>query len=165
MEKFVIGKVTKPKGLNGEVKVAVETDDVQNLLKVKTCFVGGKEYNIEKSYAASNGFFVKLSGINDVDAAETLRGAKFEIKREDASPLGEGEFYVADILGSSVVFENGKKVGKLVNVVNYGASDILVIRGLQKEWMLPDVEEVIIGFDDGVLTISEKKFKELAVCD
>ncbi len=165
MEKFVIGKVTKPKGLNGEVKVAAETDDLENLLKVKTCFVGGKEYQIENSYVGSNGFFVKLGGVNDVDAAEALRGLKFEIKREDASPLGEGEFYVADILGSTVVFESGKKVGKLTNVVNYGASDILVIRGLQKEYLVPDVEDVILDYNNGTLTISEKKFKELSVCD
>ncbi len=159
-----MGSVSKPKGLKGEVKVNVEGADIENLLNVKKCYVGGKEYNIEKSYNASNGFFVKLSEINTIDAAEKLRGAKFEIDRQDASPLEEGEFYVADLLGCEVFFENGEKLGNLTNVVNYGASDILVIRTRQKEYMAPNVNGLIVDFVNNKLTISKKVFSEVGVC-
>ena len=165
MEKFIIGVVTKPKGLKGEVKVNVNGADVENLLKVKKCYVAGLPYTIEKSYLGGNGFFVKLNGIDSVEQAEDLRGEKFEIDRTDASPLGDGEFYVADLIGKFVYFENGEKLGKLNNVVNYGASDILVIRTQQKEYMVPDVNGLIIDFDGEKLIISKTRFDEVGVCD
>ena len=165
MEKFIVGVVTKPKGLKGEVKVNVNGADVENLLKVKKCYVAGSPYTIEKSYLGGNGFFVKLSGIDNVEDAENLRGEQFEIDRADASPLSDGEFYVADLIGKFVYFENGEKLGKLNNVVNYGASDILVIRTQQKEYMVPDVNGLIIDFDGENLIISKSKFEEVSVCD
>jgi len=165
MEKFIIGVVTKPKGLKGEVKVNVNGADVENLLKVKKCYVAGLPYTIEKSYLGGNGFFVKLNGIDSVEQAENLRGEQFEIDRADASPLSDGEFYVADLIGKFVYFENGEKLGKLNNVVNYGASDILVIRTQQKEYMVPDVNGLIIDFDGENLIISKSKFEEVSVCD
>ena len=160
-----MGSVAKPKGLKGEIKVNVDGADIENLLKVKKCYVGGVEYKIEKSYNAGNGFFVKLAEINSIEDAEKLRGAKFEIDKADASPLEEGEFYVADIIGKFVYFENGEKLGKLNDVVNYGAGDILVIRTRQKEYMIPDVDGLIIDFDGEKLTINKKRFDEVAVCD
>ena len=64
-----------------------------------------------------------------------------------------------------VYFENGEKLGKLNNVVNYGASDILVIRTQKKEYMTPDINGLIIDFDGEKLIISKSKFEEVSVCD
>jgi 16S rRNA processing protein RimM len=61
--------------------------------------------------------------------------------------LKKGEYYWVDILGMAVETENGKKIGKIKEILPTGANDVYVVEGKRKEIFLPATEEVIQGID------------------
>ena len=66
-------------------------------------------------------------GVADRNAAEQLRGTALTVSRDALPPLGEGEFYHADLLGLPVVTDADAAVGTVCAVENFGATDIVEI--------------------------------------
>jgi len=83
--------------------------------------------------------------VDDVNAAMALKGKTVEILRADAH-MKDGEFFVQDILGFTVVDEDGRTVGKLVDAFETPASMLYVVRG-ESEHLIPAVREFILGID------------------
>ncbi|GAB2212407.1 hypothetical protein Droror1_Dr00020369 [Drosera rotundifolia] len=82
--------------------------------------VSGRIHSKHKSW------IVKFDGIDNVDQAKQLIGATLLVQEHDRPMLEEGEFYSADLIGMQVILkETGKLVGTVVDVHNYGASDLL----------------------------------------
>ena len=90
--------------------------------------------------------------MHDIDAAEALAGRKIWIDAADV-PLEAGEYLWADLVGCTVIEAAGGRVlGDVVAVEEYGAQDTLVVQtpddaNRPGEWMLPFVEDVIVGVD------------------
>jgi 16S rRNA processing protein RimM len=74
------------------------------------------------------GAVVRLSGVDDRTAAESLRGSLVEVDRSALPPLEDGEYYHADLIGLSCVDGDGREVGKVTAVENYGAGDLLEVQ-------------------------------------
>jgi 16S rRNA processing protein RimM len=132
-ERFVVGVVGQPFGLEGFVKVKPFSGDIENLLRLRelTLRVAGKErkLSIEESAAAPPAALLRFAGINTPEAAKTLGGAELLVEREQASPLTDGEFYVEDLKGLALVSaENGETLGHISAVVEGGGGDLLEIR-------------------------------------
>jgi 16S rRNA processing protein RimM len=68
---------------------------------------------------------IRISGIDDADAAETLVGAQMTIARDDA-PLGAGEYFDEDLVGCRIVDETGLERGVVADVLHYPNGDFLV---------------------------------------
>jgi len=81
-------------------------------------------------------------------AAEALRGSLVEIDRSALPPLEEGEYYHADLVGLLCVDREGREVGKVVGVENYGASDLLEIEK-------PDGKRALIPFKPGIADLED----------
>lgn len=161
LEKFEMGAVVKPKGLDGTIKCTYECSDFASLKKVTKLFVGGVEHNVVRSYGANGFAFFKLDDVNSIEEAESLRGQKIEILRSEAEELGEGESYVADMIGAKVVDDLGKEIGVLVDIANYGASDILVLNSAGGELLVPIIPNLIVEFDGKVITLNNEILKGL----
>lgn len=73
--KVVIGRVARPRGIAGEVKIEPLTDDPRRFLSLKNVYVGGVLRKVVKAQVTPAGVFVALEGVGDRNAAETLRGA------------------------------------------------------------------------------------------
>lgn len=163
-DKLNVATVLKPQGIRGEIKVKVYLDDAEDLKGFKTLFVGGEEYAVLSVRASGEFAYLALKGVADRNAAELLRGKEVEALREDCPELPDGTYYIADLLGCSVVYENGDGVGKVVSVTP-ARTDIYTLQTPGGEVSFAAAEGVIADVDvqKKVITVNKKRFKEVSV--
>ncbi|MDR5710211.1 MAG: ribosome maturation factor RimM [Armatimonadota bacterium] len=146
MRKLRIGTITRPHGLRGEVRVLPDTDLPDRFQALRRVLVAGSEgevpYEVESVRPHGRFFLVKLRGVESREAAEALRDGELCIPEEEASPLPEGTYYVADILGLEVRTTEGEVLGRVREVLRTGANDVYVVAG-EREILLPAIEDVI----------------------
>lgn len=131
MEKFLeTGKIVAAMGLKGEVKVEPWCDSPRDICGLKRLFFskGKTELEVERARVSKNMAVIKLRGIDDVDAAQGLRGRVLYVDRDDLS-LPEGSYFVADLIGMKVAdFVTGEVYGVITNVTETGANDVYHIK-------------------------------------
>ena len=163
---LTIAAIVKPQGIRGEVKVLAMTDEPSDLNSFDRVYVGGNAYKILKVRpAGGNCAFITLSGIADRNAAETLRGLEINVMRSDAPALPEDTFYIADVIGCTVVDENGKVYGE-VESITPARTDIYELRTPDgKTLTFPAVERLISDIDTVArrVTVSASKMAEVAL--
>ena len=140
-----VGKVTRAHGIMGEVQVQPWADSPEFLCRFKTLYVDKTHWPIQVELARvhKNMVILKFHGITDVPGALSMRNAILYIDRADA-PLPEGQFYLADLYGLEVRdARTGEVLGKLEDVLTLPANNVYVVRGGEREWMIPAVPEFI----------------------
>lgn len=153
MDKYLeLGQIVNVKGLKGEVKANVFTDDKTKFEKFKSVFLKKKdsiqEYEIEKIGYQKNQIIIKFKNIDNIDDAEKLRNSYILVDRKNLDPLPEGVYYIADLIGLDVYTEDGDFIGRVDDIYNTGSNDIYVIKnddGTQK--VLPGIKDVIKKID------------------
>lgn len=105
-------------GLAGEVKLKVFADD----LGAYASFNDGA-----LTMVSLRGTIARFAEVRDRTAAEALRGTELSVPRDLLPPLGEGEYYHADLIGLPVVTDAEEPVGRVVAVENFGAGDVIEI--------------------------------------
>ncbi len=126
-----IGRILKPQGINGEVKVEPLTDEPNRFFDFKTLTVGARVYKVKSVRVLGGYAYVKFDGVNDRNGAESLRNAFITIERAAAAPLDAGEFYIADLIGAALSVRRAdgeEKIGKITRVENFGAADVVSVR-------------------------------------
>lgn len=164
MTAIEIGRVIKPHGLAGEVKVRLHWEESDALDNVEAVIVrregrADAEITIESLRGSSNGLLLKLAGHDDRDAAEELRGAALLVAREALGSLEPGEFFLCDLVGAEVLGPDGA-VGRVVEVRSHPTADAIVVRledGRLAEQVLgePWLESVDVENQRVVLTTLE----------
>jgi 16S rRNA processing protein RimM len=125
----VLAAVVGAHGVAGEVKLKVFADD----LSAFTVFNDGA-----LTLTSLRGAIARFAEVRDRTAAEVLRGTQLSVPRDALPPLAEGEYYHADLLELRVVTEAGDEVGRVVEVENFGAGDVIEIeRNGGKRFMAP----------------------------
>ncbi len=114
--------VTGAHGVTGEVRLKVFADD----LSAHRSFNGGA-LTLRAVRDGANGTIARFAEVTDRTAAEALRGTELTVPRDALPPLGDGEYYHADLIGLAVVSSAGDTIGAVVSVDNFGASDVLEI--------------------------------------
>ena len=149
--RFRIGVITATHGLRGEVKVFPTTEDPGRYKKLeKTIAVGGAGETVlfvEQARFFRQYVIVKFKGIDRIEEAEPLVRRELYVTREDAIPLEEGEYYVADLIGLTVVTEDGEKLGILEDVLRTGANDVYVVSDGKREILIPVIPQCILNVD------------------
>lgn len=152
------GKIVATHGLRGEVKVLPWCDGPEALLPFGTLYLdGGKTpLSVEKSRTAKGTVLMKFRGYDSPEAAQPLRGRVLYLDREDDS-LEEGQYYIQDLLGLSVVdADTGAVYGALSDVTETGANDVYHIAFPDgKTRLIPAIPQVIreIDIDGGRMAI------------
>ena len=147
-KKLEVGQIVNTHGIKGEIKVVPFTDDISRFDKLKKVYVKTKKesklYQIEGVRYHKNMVLLKLQGIDNPEQAELLKNSFLEIDREDAVPLKEGTYFIADLIGLEVYTDEGKLLGKVDDIYNTGANDIYVVKDeLGKTILLPGIKDVI----------------------
>ena len=106
------------------------------------------------------GAVARFAEVTDRNAAEALRGTTLTVPRDSLPPLGDGEYYHADLLGLPAVCTDGEALGTCVAVENYGAGDVIEIERPPvdgkpgKRFMVPMRAEAVPEWDDARLVIN-----------
>ena len=140
-----VGKVTNVHGLMGEVRVQPWADSPDFLCKFKTLYVDKTHWpiEVERARVHKNMVIIKFRGVTDVPSALAMRNAILYIDRDDAH-LPEGSFFLADIYGLEVRdAQSGEVLGKIADVLTLPANNVYVVRGGEREIMIPAVPQFI----------------------
>jgi 16S rRNA processing protein RimM len=147
---LAVGRVLRPHGVRGELRVEVLTDYPERLAEVKTLYLGAtfRPYELVAARLHKQFVLLKLRDCDDRDAADALRGVALYVAIEDAIPLEDGEVYEHQLEGVHVVTEDGTPLGEIVEVLSApGANDVLVIHGARGELLVPVIEDVLLALD------------------
>lgn len=145
------GRIVNTHGVSGELKIEVWLDSPELLKGFRRLYLNGEEKKLLSARVHKQFVIARLEGVDDLNAAMALKGRTVEILRADAH-LKDGEFFVQDILGFTVMDEEGREVGKLVDAEETPASMLYVVRG-EREHLIPAVKEFILGIDAATETI------------
>jgi 16S rRNA processing protein RimM len=144
---LAVGRVIKPHGVNGEVRVEPMTDQPERFGWLESVFVGEhKPRRVGVISARRHGNFVllKLDGYPTRTEAELLRNELLQVPEDEAIPLEEGEYFLHQLLGLEVVTESGRHLGHLTNVLETGANNVFIIDGPGGELLVPDIPDVVL---------------------
>ena len=148
------GRIVNTHGVRGEVKIESWLDSPQFLKSFKRLYTAaGQELRVVSARVHKGFVIARLEGVDDVNAAMTLKNKTVSVRREDAR-LPKGAFFLQDILGARVVDEDGREIGILEDVLETPASNIYVVKG-ESEHLIPAVPEFIknTDADAGVVTV------------
>jgi len=140
-----VGKVTSTHGVMGEVRVQPWADSPEFLCQFKTLYVDQAHWpiKVERARVHKNMVILKFEGIIDVPSALSMRNAVLYIDRADAK-LPKGSFFLADLMGLEVRdAQSGKVLGKIADIMNLPANNVYVVRGGERELLIPAVPQFI----------------------
>ena len=158
---LVCGKIVNTHGLRGEVKALYYTDGPEFFNKVnKLHLSSGRVFGLCGWRVSKGAVLLRLDGIDTVEKAEALVGETLSVARTDLPPLPQGRYYIADILGMQVVTDEGRELGRVVDVFKTGSNDVYTVRG-EKEYLIPVIDEVVLSTDLDTRLITIKPLKGL----
>ncbi len=147
---LAVGRVLRPHGIRGELRVEILTDYPEHLAEVPCLYVGESHtpYPLRGFRFHKGAMLVRLEGCDDRNAAEALRGDYLYVALEDAVPLEEGEYYLFQLEGMEVFTEEGDRLGEIVEVIALpGANEVYVVHGPRGERLIPATREVVQALD------------------
>jgi 16S rRNA processing protein RimM len=161
---LLIGVIVGPFGVRGQLKLKGTTDRPDHIARHVRTLVLSDQRN-QRSEAALRRlaehkpglFILELQGVTTRDAAEELRGSEVYIRAADAAPLAEDEYFLHDLVGLTVATVDGQTVGKVREVLETGAGEVLVItREGQPDALVPMVRDFVAAVDiaGGTITIT-----------
>ncbi len=156
---FQVGIYTNTHGIRGEIKVFPTTDDPKRFKKLKQVIMrtpkGDQIYAIEQVRFAKQMVLLKFKDVDNINDIERFKGSGLFVPREDAVPLGKDEYFIADLIGITVSTEEGRVLGQLQEVLQTGANDVYVIRGEEREWLLPAIADCVqeVNIEAGTMTV------------
>ena len=136
------GEIVTTHGVKGEVKVLPWLDSPEDLCDFDRCRIGEKEYTIEQCRVQKTCNLLKLSGVDTMEAAQSMRGNVIELYREDI----DEEVIFADELKGMDVYCGEEKIGKIKDVLTYPGNSVYVVKGTY-EYMIPAVKQFILSTD------------------
>lgn len=143
-----LGRVSGLFGVRGWIKVFSHARPRESIVDFQRWFLRGRdgrweEMQVLEGRRQGNGVVAHLEGVDDRDAAAGLVKRDIAVPRQDMPPAEEGEYYWLDLIGLKVVTVDGVDLGEVVELVETGANDVLVVRG-DRERLLPFVQEQFI---------------------
>jgi 16S rRNA processing protein RimM len=141
-------------GVTGEVRLKLFGEGVESLQRFRA--FNDSALTLSKLRDDGKGGAVaRFAEVTDRNAAEALRGTLLTVPRSALPPLGEGEYYHADLLGLPAVSTDGTDLGEVIAVENYGAGDVLEIkRPTGKRFMVPMRIEAVPEWDAARVVIA-----------
>ena len=166
---FQVGEVLRPQGIRGEAKVRSFASDAENFRRWKTLYVrSGDEYRgLKVTFSrVRDGFvYLTLEGCGNPEDVEKYRGQGLYVSREDAGEPEEGQVYISDLIGCSLVSETGEVLGRVTDVLQYGPVDTYVFETPRGQMMAPALKSVFPETDvkGRVLSVLRERLNEVAV--
>ena len=153
MELVTIGRIIKPRGIKGELKVYPYTENycMEHYCSLPFLWIGNskkkpKKYKVIQARIFQKYFLFIFEGISNPDEALLLIKKLIFIPIEQRVKLKEGEIFIADLVGNEVFLENGQKLGIVVNFFHNGANGVCEVKRLdkkKKKILFPTTQQVL----------------------
>jgi 16S rRNA processing protein RimM len=144
---LAVGKVRRPHGVSGDVLVEIYTDFPERLLPKALVYAGENHLplTISRQRSHNDGVLLAFDGFSTPEQVGRFRNQILYIKSTQAEELPEGEFYFHQLLGLSVLDENGETLGEVTEILETGANEVYVVTNdAGHELLLPAIAEVIL---------------------
>ncbi|MEN2494206.1 MAG: Ribosome maturation factor RimM [Hyphomicrobiaceae bacterium hypho_1] len=147
----LLGHISSPHGIKGEVVIKTYTSDPVNIgiYGRLSDEQGNEKFTLENLRVVRKGVIASIDGVTCRNAAEVLRGVKLYVAREKLPTLENDEFYHTDIVGLKVRCLEGTELGVIVSVQNFGAGDLIELRlnKSQQTEFIPLTKDFVIKLD------------------
>jgi len=161
---LTIGKVLKPHGLKGEVKIETFSSNPACFCTLKKLKLDGAEYAVKALRVEGTFGVLALAGVDDANEAENLRGKMISVNRADLPKLEAGKYYIADLFGMDV-YVSGDKIGEIVDVLQYGSADVYVVKTADGTCSFPALKQLIksVDVEGGKMVLDDMIFPRVVV--
>lgn len=149
-KKLHIADIRTAHGIRGLVKIAIyleDAKDIENYNPVQGS--DGKSYTVILKNSLKGEWLAEVNGIADRNQAELLRGIELFIDRDQLPETDGDEIYLEDLVGCDAINTEGHKIGEIISVDNFGASDLIEIKPIDgsKTYYLPIAEPFVQDID------------------
>lgn len=156
---YAVGKILKPRGLKGEVKVEIITSFPEHFESLQTVYLHNKNswqpLSVSGVSFKKNAVYLTFKEVGSLEEAEKLRGYYLYIPKDDLIDLAQDEFYVHDLIGMHVVDDQGRQRGQIVDVESYAGNDVYILQDPDgKQHLIPAVKDVVIKVDQQLRQIT-----------
>lgn len=161
MEWFNVGRIVNTHGIRGEVRVLSTTDFEEERFVVGNKLAAFKKddkkptwVTIESMRRHKNFILLTFEGMHNINLVEPFKEGMLKVTKDQMSDdlLAENEYFFHDIIGCSVVSEEGETIGTVIDILQTGANDVWVVKGAKKEYYIPYIEDIVKGIE-----VDEKK--------
>jgi 16S rRNA processing protein RimM len=155
---YAVGLIVKAFGIRGEMVVKPMTGDLQRFETLRSVLVGPTgetaiPYTVTGVQLGGSGIRITLAEVPDRTAAEQFRGKFLFVPGKDRISPPEGAFFVDDVVGLTVVSDEGRVIGSVKEVLRMPAHDVYVVSAGLQEIMIPAVREFILSIDIAARTM------------
>lgn len=150
-DKICVGAIAGSFGVRGEVRLksfCAVPEDIEAYSPL-TSEDGSQSFAVVLTRAVKNGFAAHLGGVETKEQADALKGLRLFAPRDRLPALPDDEFYYTDLIGLEVLDTGGAVLGRVTDVQNHGAGDLLEIKGpgLTATVLLPFTHDVVPTVD------------------
>lgn len=139
-ERVLLGQIVGAHGVRGDVLVKTFTQETDGIAAYElTDADGQRPLRLKVQRVTAKGLIAQVAGVSDRNGAEALKRRELWVARHELPETAEDEFYYVDLVGLTAVDGRGEPFGKVVEVVNFGAGDLIEIalKGTGKTEMVP----------------------------
>jgi 16S rRNA processing protein RimM len=158
-----VGRISGVYGVKGWVKVFSYTEPRDNITRYQPwyldCGAGWQSRQVAESRRHGKGVIARLDGCADRDHALALMNCEIGVRREQLPATAPGEYYWNDLIGLEVVNQQGERFGRVDNLLETGANDVLVVQG-ERERLIPFVVDKVVtdvDLEAGVIRVDWDK--------
>lgn len=151
-ERVTIGKIERPFGVRGEVKVRSLSDvpgRFDHLEKVSVVMSNGRAIEATVTHVRSAGrtFIMGLEGITSPEEAGVFRGGLIQVPRTTTLVSPEHTYYECDLIGMTVETDAGEEIGVIESIWDVPGSHVLAVRKGTREVLIPAAKDLITNVD------------------
>lgn len=158
---ILIGKIVKPQGINGEVKLVDYTDGFSAVSDLDEVYIDGETYKILSLSSRDGALFMCLRGVFDRNAAELLRG-KEVFADKDKINKPDGSYFIEDLIGCELYLTSGKRIGVIKDVTPANV-DVFTVDSDEGEAYFPFLKDLnaVVDVDGKKITVDASRFTEV----
>ena len=147
-----VGKIIGTHGIKGLLKVHSFSGNLESLQSCRTVMLKSKtgvltRFELKSVVPHAGKLMIGLTGLDDINLAEPLVGSEICLLRSQLPKPEDNEYYWCDLIGLKVATVDGRELGTVTDIFETGSSDIYVVQGLEREYLIPAIGDVISSID------------------
>ena len=164
--KILIGKIVKPQGVKGELKVYPADTNLDIYKKITTIYFENSDEPIKLTkISLRQGFmYITFKGCNSRNDAENYRNKQI-FAQDDEINLQNGTYFIDDLINLDIVDQYGNNIGTIVDIESYGAADVITILEDKREYKVSFLTSIFVKVLEDVVIVDKQKYDEAKICE